>query len=59
MEPSLFGAFYGLEPMSAGLLPTLAYADRRAVVEGLAAEWRRKGVVVTQTWILASAVRKS
>lgn len=58
MEPSFFDAFYGLEPMSAGLLPRMPFAERRAVLADLANEWRQNGHVVTQRWILASAMRR-
>jgi len=54
-----FRAFYGLEPMSAGLLPSLPYPERRAAVEALAGEWEASGQGVEQIWNLASARRLS
>lgn len=52
-----FLAFYGMEPMSAGLLPTLPYSERRRVVEELAAELGREGRHAEQVWHLACARR--
>lgn len=57
LEPGEFLAFYGLEPMSAGLLPGLPYPERREVVEELAREAERDGRRLEQVWILASARR--
>ncbi len=58
LGPSGFEAFYGLEPMSAGLLPRLPYPERVAVVRGLAREWAGSGVGVYQVWKLAVAGRR-
>lgn len=55
LDPAGFRAFYGMEPMSAGLLPTLPYPDRRAAVDALAVAWEAEGQTVAQTWNLASA----
>jgi ubiquinone/menaquinone biosynthesis C-methylase UbiE len=58
MEPAGFRAFYGMEPMSAGLLPSLPYPERRAAVESLSREWDECGQRVEQVWNLASATKK-
>lgn len=50
-----FLAFYGLEPMSAGLLPSLPYADRRTVLAELAGELNGRGERAEQVWNLAWA----
>jgi len=55
LEPARFRAFYGLEPMSAGLLPGLPYPERREAVEALAREAESQGRSLEQVWILASA----
>jgi hypothetical protein len=55
LEPGQFLAFYGLQPMSAGLLPGLPYPERRRVVEELAREAERDGRRLEQVWVLASA----
>lgn len=52
MPVDLFRRFYGLEPMSAGLLPKLPYPERRAVVEALAERLREAGKAPTQRWML-------
>ena len=55
MDPDRFFGFYGVEPMSAGLLPRLPYAERLRAVETLAAEWTRTGDGAIQVWHLACA----
>lgn len=55
LTPTLFGQFYGLEPMSAGLLPRLPYDQRLAAVTALAGEFEREGKTPVQRWILAAA----
>ncbi len=55
MTPERFAAFYGLEPMSAGLLPRTPYPERREAVEALAREWRADGDGAEQVWQLACA----
>ncbi len=55
MSPQLFAGFYGLEPMSAGLLPRLAYAERRAIVVELANRWQEEGRAPLQRWMLLAA----
>jgi SAM-dependent methyltransferase len=55
LAPEDFSLFYGMEPMSAGLLPALAYPDRRRIVEEFAKEWCAEGKFVEQVWYLASA----
>jgi len=55
LTPERFIAFYGQEPMSAGLLPTVPYPERRRVVEGLAEELAREGRCAEQVWLLACA----
>lgn len=50
-----FLAFYGQEPMSAGLLPGLGYPQRLAAIEGLSGSWAEGGEWVEQTWNLAVA----
>lgn len=53
--PADFLAFYGLEPMSAGLLPSLPYPERKAVLDDLAQEFERTGTTLEQVWLLAAA----
>jgi len=55
LTPERFVAFYGQEPMSAGLLPTVPYPERRRVVEGLGEELAREGRCAEQVWVLACA----
>lgn len=55
LDPAGFRAFYGLEPMSAGLLPGLPYPERLAAVEALAREAESQGRSLEQVWLLASA----
>ncbi len=55
MDPDRFFGFYGVEPMSAGLLPRLPYAERLRAIETLAAEWARTGDGAVQVWHLACA----
>lgn len=55
--PGEFCAFYGLEPMSAGLLPRLPYPERKTVLEELAGEWDASGVVLNQVWTFTAAFR--
>lgn len=55
LTPALFGQFYGLEPMSAGLLPRLPYQERLAAVTSLAESFDREGKTPVQRWVLAAA----
>lgn len=55
LDAAAFRAFYSMEPMSAGLLPSLPYPERRAAVEALAAAWEGSGQTIDQVWNLASA----
>jgi ubiquinone/menaquinone biosynthesis C-methylase UbiE len=55
LSPELFTGFYGMEPMSAGLLPRLPYPERRAIVEALGARWRDEGKAPIQRWMLLTA----
>ncbi|MDW7711280.1 MAG: class I SAM-dependent methyltransferase [Deferrisomatales bacterium] len=55
LTPEQFLAFYGLEPMSAGLLPGLPFLERRRVVQELAEEAAAEGRCLEQVWVLASA----
>ncbi|MHB8766024.1 MAG: class I SAM-dependent methyltransferase [Deferrisomatales bacterium] len=57
LSPEEFLAFYGLEPMSAGLLPGLPYPERRRAVEALAGELAEQGHRVEQVWNLACGRR--
>ncbi len=57
MDPDRFFGFYGVEPMSAGLLPRLPYPERLRAVEALTAEWARTGDGAIQVWHLACARR--
>ncbi len=55
LTPQAFAAFYGQEPMSAGLLPGMPYPERREVVGELARELVAEGGGVEQEWHLARA----
>ncbi|GAB4263451.1 MULTISPECIES: class I SAM-dependent methyltransferase [Deferrisoma] len=55
LPPERFLGFYGLEPMSAGLLPRLPYPERRRAVEALAERWARNGGGAVQVWDLVAA----
>ncbi|GAB4276881.1 MAG: class I SAM-dependent methyltransferase [Deferrisomatales bacterium] len=55
LTPERFAGFYGMEPMSAGLLPRLPYAERKEAVEATAAQCRAEGVRIEQAWLLAVA----
>jgi len=55
LSPERFLAFYGQEPMSSGLLPSVPYPERLRVVEGLAEELAREGRCAEQIWLLACA----
>lgn len=55
LAPRAFGAFYGQEPMSAGLLPGLPYPERRRIIEELARELETEGESAEQEWNLARA----
>ncbi len=57
LSPDRFEAFYGLEPMSAGLMPGLPYGARRQVVEEAARQWRAEGRSLEQVWVLACAAK--
>ena len=45
--------FYGMEPMSAGLMPALAFPERRAALESFAGDHFGGGGRVVQRWLLA------
>lgn len=49
--------FYGLEPMSAGLLPSVPYPKRKAVFQELARDWERQRLEIVQVWTLAVALK--
>ncbi len=53
LDPERFLGFYGVEPMSAGLLPRMSYPDRLREVEALAREWEAAGEGAVQVWHLA------
>ncbi len=55
LSPARFEAFYGLEPMSAGLVPGLPYGERRRVVEEAARQWQAEDRSLEQVWVLACA----
>lgn len=48
----VFRQFYGLEPMSAGLLPRTPYAERVGIIDELGEKWLTAGVVPVQRWML-------
>lgn len=52
-----FVAFYGLEPMSAGLMPGLPYPERKAIIEEFGQRLRRGGKVARQRWQLLAALK--
>ncbi|GEM_PF-2343662 len=54
LPPDRFVGFYGLEPMSAGLLPRLPYPERRRAVERLARRWAQEGRAAAQVWHLVA-----
>lgn len=51
----LFRQFYGLIPMSAGLLPKTPYPERLKIVNDIADKWAREGTPLTQRWMLGYA----
>lgn len=54
-----FLAFYGQEPMSAGLLPRMPYPERRKVLADFADELTLAGKKVVQEWTLVSLKKAS
>ncbi|PLX42566.1 MAG: hypothetical protein C0608_02775 [Deltaproteobacteria bacterium] len=55
LTPKLFRGFYTLEPMSAGLLPTLPYPERKRTIEEYANRFADEGVVPVQRWVLSAS----
>jgi ubiquinone/menaquinone biosynthesis C-methylase UbiE len=53
MDRTVFLDFYGMEPMSAGLMPALAFPERRAALESFAGDHFGGGGRVVQRWLLA------
>lgn len=48
----VFLQFYGLEPMSAGLLPRTPFPERVRIIEELGEKWRGEGIKPVQRWML-------
>jgi len=58
LTPPLFRGFYLLEPMSAGLFPTLPYPERRNIIESYAKNFEEEGVAPVQRWVLAASNKR-
>lgn len=57
LSPDEFLAFYSLEPMSAGLLPTLSYAERKRVLEKFSHQEECQAGFL-QVWTLAAGQKR-